>query len=69
MFTIEYFVLKMAHVRQSKSILGASDNGRKTNVWSTNKLSNELHAAVSVAFSVSSSVQSKMAKNAPKKVC
>ena len=36
----------------------------KTNVWSTNKLSNELHTTVSVAFSVFSTVQSKMAKNA-----
>ena len=39
-------------------------NGRKTNVWSTNKFSNEIHTAVSVAFSVASSVQSKMGKNA-----
>ena len=49
---------------QSESILGASDNGRKINVWSTNKFSNEMHTAVSVAFSVPSSVQSKMSKNA-----
>ena len=34
-------------------------NGRKINVWSNNKYSNELHNAVSVAFSVNSSVQSK----------
>ena len=40
-------------------MLGASDNGEKINVWSTNKYSNELHTAVSVAFSVPSSVQSK----------
>ena len=40
-------------------MLGASDNGRKINVWSTNKYSNELHTAVSVAFSVPSSVHSK----------
>ena len=39
-------------------MLSASDNGRKINVWSTNKYSNELHIGVSVAFSVSSSVQS-----------
>ena len=35
------------------------DNGRKINAWSTNKYSNELHTAVSEAFSVPSSVQSK----------
>ena len=40
-------------------MLGASDNWRKTKVWSTNKYSNESHTAVSVAFSVPSSVQSK----------
>ena len=40
-------------------MLGTSDNGRKVNVWSANKHSNELHTAVSVAFSVPSSVQSK----------
>ena len=40
-------------------MVGAGDNGRKINVWSTNKFSNELHTAVLVAFSVSSSVQSK----------
>ena len=34
------------------------NNGRKINVWSTNKDSNELHIAVSVAFSVPSSAQS-----------
>ena len=33
--------------------------GEKIYVWSTNKYSNELHTAVSVAFSVPSSVQSK----------
>ena len=38
--------------------------GEKNNVWSTNKLLNELHTAVLVAFSLPSSVQSKMAKNA-----
>ena len=35
------------------------DNGRKINAWSTNKFSNELHTAVSVAFCVPSSVQNK----------
>ena len=45
-------------------MLGASDNARKIDVWSTNKYSNELHAAVSVAFSVPSSVRSKGAENA-----
>ena len=44
-------------------MLGASDNVRKnqrcTNNWNTNKYSNELHTAVSAAFSVPSSVQSK----------
>ena len=40
-------------------MLGVSDNGRKINIWSTNKYSNELHAAVLVEFSVPSSVQSK----------
>ena len=39
-------------------MLDASDNGRKINVWSTNKYSNELHTSVSVAFSVPSSMQS-----------
>ena len=34
-------------------------NGRKINVWSANKHPNKLHTAVSVAFSVPSSVQSK----------
>ena len=38
-------------------------NGRKINVWSTNKFSNELYTAVSVAFSVPSPVQSKIVKN------
>ena len=33
--------------------------GRKINVSSTNKYSNELHTAVSLAFSVPSSMQSK----------
>ena len=33
--------------------------GKEINIWSTNKYSNELHTAVSVAFSVPSSVQSK----------
>ena len=36
----------------------------KTNVWSSNKLSNEMHTAVSVAFSIPFSVQSKIVKNA-----
>ena len=40
-------------------MLGASDNVRKINVWSTNKYSNELHTAVSVEFNIPSSVQSK----------
>ena len=40
-------------------MIGASDNVRKINVWSTNKYPNELHIAVSVAFSIPSSVQSK----------
>ena len=39
-------------------------NGRKTNVWSNNKFSNEMHTAVSVAFGISSSVQIKMVENA-----
>ena len=38
--------------------------GEKNNVWSTNNFSNDMHTAVSVAFGVPSSVQSKMAKNA-----
>ena len=33
--------------------------GRKINVWSINKYSDELHTAISVAFSVPSSVQSR----------
>ena len=37
-------------------MLCTSDNGRKINVWSTNKQSNELHTAISVEFSVPSSV-------------
>ena len=41
-------------------MLGASDNGRKINAWSTDKNSNEFHTAVSVTFSVPSSVQSEM---------
>ena len=45
-------------------MLGASDYGRKTNVWCINKFSNEMHTAVSIAFSVPSSVQSKTVKNA-----
>ena len=45
-------------IHKSESILGANDNGRKINVWSTNIFSNELHTAVSVAFSVPSSMQS-----------
>ena len=40
-------------------MLGARDNGTKNNAWTTNKYWNELHTAVSVAFSVPSSVQSK----------
>ena len=40
-----------------------TNNGRKINVWRTNKFSKELHTAVSVVFSVPSSVQSKMVKN------
>ena len=40
-------------------MLGANDNGRKINVQRTNKFSNEFHTAVSVAFSVPSSLQSK----------
>ena len=40
-------------------IIRYRDYGRKINVWSTNKYSNELHTAVSVIFSVPSSVQSK----------
>ena len=40
------------------------DDGRKTNVWSTNKFSKEMHTAVLVTFSPPSSVQSKMVKNA-----
>ena len=40
-------------------MLGASAwRERKINVWTTNNYSNELHTAVSVAFSVPSSVQS-----------
>ena len=35
------------------------DYGRKINIWSANKHSNELHTAILVALSVSSSVQSK----------
>ena len=34
------------------------------NVWSANKFSNEMHTAISVAFSVPSSVQSEMVKTA-----
>ena len=33
--------------------------GETYNVWSTNKFTNELHTAVSVVYSVPSSVQSK----------
>ena len=40
-------------------MLGARDNGRKINVWSTKKYSNELHTAVLVAFSVPFSVKNK----------
>ena len=40
-------------------MLGASDNERKINIWSTSKYSNELNTAVSIAFSILSSVQSK----------
>ena len=47
-----------------RTILGASDKERKINIWNSNKLSNEMHTAVSVAFSVPSLVQSKMVKNA-----
>ena len=32
-------------------MLGVNDNERKTNVWTINKYSNELHTAVSVAIS------------------
>ena len=39
-------------------------NGRKINFRSTNKFSNQLNTAVSVAFSVPSSVESKMVENA-----
>ena len=35
-------------------MLGASDNGRKINIWSTNKYPNDLNTAVSVKFSVQS---------------
>ena len=34
-------------------------NGRKINLWNTNKFSKELHTAVSIVFNVPSSVQSK----------
>ena len=44
-------------------MLGASDNGRKINIWSTNKFLNELHTAVSVVFSILFTAQSKMVKN------
>ena len=40
-------------------MLGASDDGRKINVFSPNKFSKELHAEVSVAFSGPSSVEIK----------
>ena len=40
-------------------MLGASDNGREINVWTTNENSNALHTAVSVEFSEPSLVLSK----------
>ena len=46
-------------VMSDETMVGASDNGRKINVWSDNKYSNALHTAVSVAFSAPSSVQRK----------
>ena len=39
---------------------GASDNGKKINVWSTNKFSNKLNTAVSVAFIVAYLLQCKV---------
>ena len=44
MFTFKYY--------WSETIFGASDKGRKINVWSTYKFSKGLHTAVSIAFSV-----------------
>ena len=42
-------------INQSCNI-GACDNGRKINIWSTNKFSKELHTAVLVTFNTPSSV-------------
>ena len=44
--------------------LGASDNRKITDVWITNQFSNEMHTAILVAFSVPTSVQSKMSNAA-----
>ena len=60
--TISEHPVKDRIIYQSESILGACDNERKTNVWSTDKFSKDMHTAVSVAFSVLPSLQSKMAK-------
>ena len=57
--TISEHPVKDRIIYQSESILGACDNERKTNVWSTDKFSKDMHTAVSVAFSVPSSGQSK----------
>ena len=51
-------------IHKSESILGANDNGRKINVWSTNIFSNELLTAVLVVFNIPSSVQSKRVNTA-----
>ena len=47
------------NVKSSETKLGANDYVRKINVWSANKHSNELHTAVSVAFSIPFSVHIK----------
>ena len=46
-------------LKKSEMMLGASNIERKINIWSANKYLNELHTAVSVAFSVPPSVQNK----------
>ena len=51
-------VKDISRAKWSETMLGASGNGRKINVWNTNKYSNELHTAVLVAFRIPSSVQS-----------
>ena len=44
----------MIMILKVRTMLVASNIGKKINVWTTNKYSNELHIAAAVAFNVPS---------------